>query len=147
MGSIDGTGLIAVQTHVLHASKAASVLRCGLSFAFYSIGKVRKIGLGGKRRRISRCKTSEGTRTRFFAPFRSFRMTDKLLVGNHQVELGVMQMQISMVDTETLLDAREHPEKWPNLLVKVAGYSARFVDLTDEEKDEIIARTSQRLHA
>jgi formate C-acetyltransferase len=62
------------------------------------------------------------------------------------VELGVMQMQISMVDTETLLDAREHPEKWPNLLVKVAGYSARFVDLTDEEKDEIIARTSQRLH-
>jgi pyruvate-formate lyase len=31
-------------------------------------------------------------------------------------------------------------------LVKVAGYSARFVDLTDEEKDEIIARTSQRLH-
>jgi formate C-acetyltransferase len=44
-----------------------------------------------------------------------------------------------------LLDARAHPERWPNLMVKVAGYSARFVDLTDEEKDEIIARTSQRL--
>jgi formate C-acetyltransferase len=61
------------------------------------------------------------------------------------VSLGVMQMQISMVDTEMLLDAREHPERWPNLMVKVAGYSARFVDLTDEEKQEIIARTSQRL--
>ena len=61
------------------------------------------------------------------------------------VALGVMTMQISMVDTETLLDAREHPERWPNLMVKVAGYSARFVDLTEEEKTEIIARTSQRL--
>ena len=63
------------------------------------------------------------------------------------VDLGVMQMQISMVDTETLLDARQHPEKWPNLMVKVAGFSARFIDLSDEEKDEIIGRTAQRLAA
>ena len=61
------------------------------------------------------------------------------------VDLGVMQMQVSMVDTETLLDAREHPERWPNLMVKVAGYSARFVDLAEREKDEVIARTAQRL--
>ena len=61
------------------------------------------------------------------------------------VDLKVMQMQISMVDTQTLLDAREHPEKWPHLMVKVAGYSARFVDLSEAEKDEIIGRTSQRL--
>ena len=61
------------------------------------------------------------------------------------VNLGVMQMQISMVDTETLLDARAHPDRWPNLMVKVAGFSARFVDLSEEEKDEIIARTAQRL--
>jgi pyruvate-formate lyase len=61
------------------------------------------------------------------------------------VALGVMQMQITVVDTEMLLDARQHPERWPNLMVKVAGCSARFVDLTDKEKDEIIARTSQRL--
>ncbi|MBT4498302.1 MAG: formate C-acetyltransferase, partial [Gemmatimonadetes bacterium] len=63
------------------------------------------------------------------------------------VDLGVMQMQISMVDTETLIDAREHPEKWPNLMVKVAGYSARFVDLSEAEKEEIINRTAQRLSA
>ena len=61
------------------------------------------------------------------------------------VDLGVMQMQISMVDTETLLDARAHPERWPNLMVKVAGFSARFIDLSEQEKDEIIARTTQRL--
>lgn len=61
------------------------------------------------------------------------------------VDLEVMQMQISMVDTETLIDAREHPERWPNLMVKVAGYSARFVDLSNDEKEEIINRTAQRL--
>ena len=61
------------------------------------------------------------------------------------VTLGVMQMQISMVDTDTLLDARKHPEKWPNLMVKVAGFSARFVDLSEAEKDELVGRTLQRV--
>jgi formate C-acetyltransferase len=56
-----------------------------------------------------------------------------------------MQMQVSMVDTETLLDAREHPERHPNLMVKVAGYSARFVDLSPDEQEEIIGRTAQKL--
>ncbi len=54
-------------------------------------------------------------------------------------------MQISMVDTETLLDARKNPQKYPDLMVKVAGYSARFIDLPEEEKDEIIGRTAQVL--
>ena len=61
------------------------------------------------------------------------------------VELGVMQMQISMVDAETLLDARAHPERYPHLMVKVAGYSARFVDLPEVEKDELIGRTTQKV--
>lgn len=58
------------------------------------------------------------------------------------VELGVMQMQVSMVDRETLLEARQHPEKWPNLMVKVAGFSARFIDLSETEQTEIINRTT-----
>jgi formate C-acetyltransferase len=61
------------------------------------------------------------------------------------VELKVMQMQISMVDTETLLIARQHPENWSNLMVKVAGYSARFIDLSEIEKDEIIGRSMHRV--
>lgn len=60
-------------------------------------------------------------------------------------DLGVMQMQISMMDTETLLDAQEHPERYPELLVKVAGYSARFVDLDVREQAEVIARTAHGL--
>jgi formate C-acetyltransferase len=61
------------------------------------------------------------------------------------VDLGVMTMQISMVDEETLLDARQHPENYPNLMVKVAGYSARFVELSAQEQEEIIRRTTQKL--
>jgi formate C-acetyltransferase len=61
------------------------------------------------------------------------------------VDLGVMQMQISMVDAQTLLDARENPAQYPHLMVKVAGYSARFVDLSEQEMDELIGRTVQRL--
>jgi len=56
-----------------------------------------------------------------------------------------MTMQISMVDTQTLLDAKEHPERHRNLMVKVAGYSARFVDLGPEEQAEIVGRSQQRL--
>lgn len=59
------------------------------------------------------------------------------------VELGIMQMQISVVDTATLVAAREHPEHYGDVMVKVAGYSARFVDLPRIEQDEIIGRTMQ----
>lgn len=61
------------------------------------------------------------------------------------VDLGVMTMQISMVDEETLREAQNHPENYPHLMVKVAGYSARFVELGAEEQEEIIRRATQRL--
>ncbi|MBI2300019.1 MAG: hypothetical protein HYU66_13940 [Armatimonadetes bacterium] len=61
------------------------------------------------------------------------------------VRLGVGTMQISMVGRETLLDAQANPERYPHLMVKVAGYSARFVDLDEVEQTELISRTVQKL--
>ena len=55
--------------------------------------------------------------------------------------LGGRQVQFTPVDTETLLDAQAHPEKYPDLSVKVSGYSAIFVDLPKSLQDDIIART------
>jgi formate C-acetyltransferase len=43
---------------------------------------------------------------------------------------------------ETLLDAKKHPQKYRELLVRVSGYSAYFNDLNEAMKDEIITRTA-----
>lgn len=56
-------------------------------------------------------------------------------------ELGINQIQFNMVDRETLLDAQKHPENHADLLVRVAGYSAYFVDLSKGLQDSIIARS------
>ncbi|MFC1986618.1 glycyl radical protein [Chloroflexota bacterium] len=58
---------------------------------------------------------------------------------------GGWQVQINMVDRELLLDAQKHPEQYRQLMVRVAGYSAYFVELTREIQDEIIGRTEHVL--
>ena len=55
--------------------------------------------------------------------------------------LGGRHVQFNPLDAETLRDAQSHPEKYPDLTVKVTGYSARFVDLSKTLQDDIIART------
>lgn len=54
---------------------------------------------------------------------------------------GAYQIQINMVDAETLLEAQRHPEQHTDLIVRVGGYSAHFVDLPRKLQDEIIGRT------
>ncbi|MCG3884847.1 choline trimethylamine-lyase [Photobacterium leiognathi] len=55
--------------------------------------------------------------------------------------LGNGQMQFSYVDNEVLKKAQAEPEKYRDLIVRVAGYSAYFVELCKEVQDEIISRT------
>ncbi len=55
--------------------------------------------------------------------------------------LGGRHVQFNPLDAATLRDAQEHPERYPDLTVKVTGYSARFVDLSRSLQDDIIART------
>ncbi len=58
--------------------------------------------------------------------------------GGHQVQFNIMTY-------ETLLDAKKHPEDYPELLVRVSGYSAYFKDLNEMMKDELITRTQYDL--
>jgi len=58
-------------------------------------------------------------------------------------DLGIHHVQFSVVDRETLLDAQKHPENHTNLMVRVCGYSAYFIDLNKSMQDGIIARNSQ----
>ena len=56
--------------------------------------------------------------------------------------LGVFHVQFNVVDQEKLLDAQRHPENYKGLLVRVAGYTAFFVELDKNVQDDIIARTT-----
>lgn len=56
--------------------------------------------------------------------------------------LGVFHVQFNVVDQEKLLDAQRHPENYKGLLVRVAGYTAFFVELDKDVQDDIIARTT-----
>jgi formate C-acetyltransferase len=56
-------------------------------------------------------------------------------------ELGGMQLQFNMVDTKTLLDAQANPDKHRDLVVRIAGYSVLFTNLSKQAQDEIINRT------
>lgn len=58
--------------------------------------------------------------------------------------LGGLFLQIDVVDNDTLRDAQVHPERYPNLAVRVSGWSARFVTLDTEWQELIIQRTQQR---
>lgn len=60
-------------------------------------------------------------------------------------DLGIDHVQFNMIDNETLLAAQKEPEKYPELMVRVAGYSAHFVELNKKTQDTIIARTVQTL--
>jgi len=60
-------------------------------------------------------------------------------------KLGGMQLQINVVDKETLLEAQRFPEKYRNLIVRVSGWSARFTTLSKALQDDIISRTAQKL--
>ena len=50
-------------------------------------------------------------------------------------------IQFNVVDADTLREAQKHPENYRDLMVRVAGYSDYFVDLTPELQEEIIRRT------
>lgn len=55
-------------------------------------------------------------------------------------ELGGMQLQLSVTDTAQLRDAQLHPENYRDLMVRITGYSALFVDMCPAAQNEIIRR-------
>ncbi|MDR2503694.1 MAG: glycyl radical protein, partial [Deltaproteobacteria bacterium] len=57
------------------------------------------------------------------------------------IAAGIWHMQFNIVDTETLRDAQTHPDKYPDLLVRVAGYSAFFCGLPECLQDDVIDRS------
>lgn len=53
---------------------------------------------------------------------------------------GANHVQINVVSAETLKDAQKHPEKYRDLIIRVAGYTAFFTEISRDLQDDLIAR-------
>lgn len=70
-------------------------------------------------------------------------ITQMMALLKSMCSLGVYHVQFNVIDQKKLIRAQQHPEEYKGLLVRVAGYTAYFVELGKDVQDDIIGRTVQ----
>jgi len=148
----DGSGLSATYALGLHTPATPDGRRAGEAFADATLSPVQGRDRKGptavlaSAAKIDTLKTYNHLLNQKFPPSmlegeNKRRFRDYLRAWG---ELGISHIQFNVVDRETLLKAQRRPQDYQNLIVRVAGYSAYFIDLSRGLQDSIISRTEQR---
>ena len=67
-------------------------------------------------------------------------LMDGYLENNAEME-GGQHLNVNVFNRDTLVDAMDHPEKYPQLTIRVSGYAVRFNSLTKEQQQDVVSRT------